>query len=116
MKICKLLLIATVLLSAVTNTAIARKGMRDQQSCTAECATSYTECKKTQTADSAVNKISCKELQQMCKERCSNISEYVSCEDKCAKDKNPSQCLSKCKSNFSDNTSDYKPYMEHKNK
>lgn len=117
MKTNNLLLILTILLSSVITTSVfAREGMRDKENCARECATSYTECKKTQNADSAVNKVSCKEMQQMCKERCSNMSEYVNCEDKCAKSKNPSKCLSKCKSNFSDNASDYKPYMKHKGK
>jgi hypothetical protein len=81
-----------------------------QKECSRDCAREFKQCKKTETAASAVDKISCHEIREMCMDRCRNITGYVDCKEKCDGDRN---CLSDCQKGFKDNVDDYRPYLEH---
>lgn len=107
----KIKLISTMILVLflLTGTAFA-SGMRDKQDCLEECGQDFTECEKTEDADTAMN-ITCKELLDMCTDRCKNISTYISCKDQCGNDQN---CLKKCKGSFVDEAEDYQPYLENR--
>ena len=52
------------------------------------------------------------EIREMCSDRCRNITGYVSCKERCGDD---SDCLQGCKDDFSDNVSDYRPYLNRRN-
>jgi len=88
---------------------MASSGIVSSQECSQRCQDSYRECKKKETAASAVNDISCAEIREMCQDRCRNITNYVSCKDKCGGDRD---CIKNCQQDFKDNVKDYRPLLD----
>lgn len=86
-------------------------GIMSKDECSRRCAEQYRNCKKKETAASAVDDISCHELREMCNDRCDNVAGYVNCKEKCHGD---ADCLKDCKGEFSSNVDDYRPYLEHR--
>lgn len=107
-KLLGLSVVAALMLCAT----VAGAGIIGMEECMDDCSREYDRCKETETAESAVNDISCHEIREMCSDRCRNITGYVSCKEQCGDD---SDCLQGCKDDFSDNVSDYRPYLNRRN-
>ncbi|GAB6907381.1 exported hypothetical protein [Desulfosarcina cetonica] len=101
--------LAISLLAVLLAGEMAFAGIMGNDECRRNCADSYRNCKQKETAASAVDDISCHELREMCIQRCDNISGYVDCKEKCHGDES---CLKTCKSEFSSNVKDYRPYLD----